>query len=72
MPDVSEREGCGMAHIRSPSIEHQRRGFAAVALHRLRGHDMKVMAQEVFAFGAAFALSLAVSVVVVELIWSLT
>jgi hypothetical protein len=30
---------------------------------------MKVMAQEVIAFGAAFALSLVISVAVVELIW---
>jgi hypothetical protein len=32
---------------------------------------MKVMVQEVIAFGLAFALSLAISVAVVELIWGL-
>jgi hypothetical protein len=40
---------------------------------RLRGHGTitKVMAREVIAFSVAFALSLAVSVTVVELIWGL-
>ena len=36
-----------------------------------RGMIMKVMAQEVTAFSVAFALSLAISVAVVELIWVL-
>jgi hypothetical protein len=35
---------------------------------RGRGMIMKVMAQEVIAFGVAFAVSLAISVAVVELI----
>jgi hypothetical protein len=33
--------------------------------------NMKVMAQETIAFGVTFALSLAISVAVVELIWAL-
>jgi hypothetical protein len=36
-----------------------------------RGMIMKVMAQEVIAFSVAFALSLAISVAVVDLIWGL-
>jgi hypothetical protein len=40
---------------------------------RLRGRGviMKAMAQEIIAFGVAFALSLAISVAAVELIWGL-
>jgi hypothetical protein len=34
-------------------------------------HDHESMAQEVIAFSVAFALSLAISVAVVELIWGL-
>jgi hypothetical protein len=38
---------------------------------RGRGRIIKVMAQEVIAFGVAFAVSLAISIAVVELIWGL-
>jgi hypothetical protein len=55
-----------------PRMTHKvRHGFATVALRRLRGRGLKVMAQEMIGFGVAFAVSLAVSVAVVELIWGL-
>jgi hypothetical protein len=54
-----------------PPVSGEQHGFAAAALCRLRGRGMKVMVQEVTAFGLAFALSLVISVGVVELIWAL-
>jgi hypothetical protein len=53
---------------RSASIE--RHGFTTVALRPLRGHGLRVMAHEMIGFVVAFAMSLAVSVALVELIWS--
>jgi hypothetical protein len=56
------------SHVKHSAVVALRRLFAQL---RGRGMDMKVMAQEVTAFGVAFALSLAISVAVVELIWGL-
>jgi hypothetical protein len=49
------------------NIEHQRHGVAAV-VPSLRGRGMKVWMRGAIVFGVAFAISLALSVVLVELI----
>jgi|HubBroStandDraft_1064217.scaffolds.fasta_scaffold285744_3 hypothetical protein len=73
---AAERENARAGKGRPESMKARRRR-AAPPLHdvmrELRGRGMitKVMAKEVIAFGVAFALSLAVSVTVVELIWGL-
>jgi hypothetical protein len=57
----------GRAAMTQPvNVEHRQHGFAAVV--RLRGRGIKVWVREAIVFGVAFAVSLALSVVLVELI----